>query len=427
MNGKLIGVSSAWILSLGGAFVLGKSLVSSSESSATATKAPGTSSSLGRLKTSSPATAATATEDRLLASPMIRPGTSRTEMIIDIARHTDPLERNTALLRLIDTLSPSDYESVVAEFRSLEMTERRRGEYALLLTAWAKVAPQEALDYASENTGGVFARNTILTAWTQSDPDAAIAWAEANHDNPEDGNPWLVGVIEGLAPQNIERATEVMGTMARSNERGRALNSIINELMIQGQGDTSNAKEWAEGIPDEGLRSGAFAFTAEAIARTDPAEAAKWLGKTQDVDAINRVGEEISDELYENDPEAAVAWVSTLPPAAMSEAAEGIISNLVRETPIEAAQYLTNLITNNSEADFQSSIRELAQGASTQDPEVAVEWANFVTNNRDRTRVYFRALSNWQQDDPNAASGWIQNNADQLPDYILNRFQPENN
>ena len=98
-----------------------------------------------------------------------------------------------------------------------------------------------------------------------------------------------------------------------------------------------------------------------------------------------------------------------------------------RETPIEAAQYLTNLITNNSEADFQSSIRELAQGASTQDPEVAVEWASFVTNNRDRTRVYFRALSNWQQDDPNAASGWIQNNADQLPDYILNRFQPENN
>ena len=370
-----------------------------------------------------PGSRATSARSRLEASPIVRPGSTNAEIVQDIARHQDPLVRTNALLALIDTLAPDDFQDVVHAFRELGITDTRRGEYAMLLAAWAKVNPQEALTYAKENTGGGFARNTILAVWAGTNPDAAIAWAESNHDSEQEANPWLVGVIRGIAPQDIARATALMETMPRSRARGEALDSMVSLLMARG---ADEAKEWALGVEEDYLRSGAIAFTAESIARKSPEQAADWLGEQADVEALNRVSEDITQSWYRDDPEAAIAWVTTLPPDAMSEAAEGIIDQIVDQDPVQAAEWLSNLATQNPDANFDSSIRELVRGSARQDPELAAVWIGGLSNENDQTRSYHRLLGDWRRRDSPSAERLIEYNSETLPRSIQRRFNPGN-
>lgn len=424
MNSKLIATASLWGLTVAAAFLAGRAISpSDSESESQQASKSSTSATVvnsSPLATSGGSTASLASaRARLDAAPMIKRGSTPEEMVEDIARFDDAIERNNALLALIDSLSPEQFLSVVDAFRQLGITRDRWGEYEMLLTAWAKVNPTEALDYSSANTQGPFARNTILATWAATHPDAAIAWAEANHEDKDAANPWLVGVIEGIAPYDIPRATDLMETLPRSEERGQALRAMISQLMAENPED---AKNWTASIAEDHLRSGAYAFTAESIAQKDPAEAAAWLAELGDVDALNRAGEEIVEDWFRESPEEATAWVSSLPPEAMSEAAEGIVGNVVREDPVQAAEYLSQLANANPDANFDSSIRELVRGASRRDPELAAVWVGGLSSENDQTRYYHRVLGEWRNQDSEAANSWMTANESSLPASIGRRF-----
>ena len=429
MNSKPIVIASVWGISVAAAFFAGKAISPAADESVTAAQPTKSATSPSQDGGSSLASTGGSTASmvsaraRLNAAPMVRQGSTPEEMIEDIARYDDAIERNNALLALIDSLSPDQFLSVVDSFRQLGITDSRRGEYEMLLTAWAKVNPSEALTYASENTRGGFARNTILSTWAVSNPDAAIAWAEANHDNPDRANPWLVGVIEGIATYDVGRASDLMETLPRSEQRGQALRSVLSQLMATNPED---AKTWATAIEEDFLRSGATAYTAEAIARKDPAAAAQWLGEVGDVDALNRAGEDITSDWYRENPEETVAWINTLPAAAMSEAAEGVVGNIVRDNPVEAAEYLSQLATANPDVNFDSSIRDLVRGASRSDPELAAIWVGGLSNTRDQDRYYGGILRDWQRQDSGAANQWIQQNAATLPESVTRRFLGDN-
>lgn len=414
---------SLWIASLGAAFFAGKAfsprpsaLVGSGEARSYSRNP---NSEISFTTTSDEVVNRSNSRARLEAAPMVRRGTSPVEMVADIAHSEDAVERNNALLALIDNLAPQDFLSVIDAFRALGITRDRMGEYEMLLTAWAKVNPLEALEYAKANTSGSFAKNTILATWAAASPDAAIAWAEANHEDKEAPNPWLVGVIEGLAPHDIRRATSLMETLPRSEERGQALNTLIAQLMLK---DPEDAKSWSLGITDEYLRSGAYARIAQVLAEKNPSDAAKWLAEKGDLDALNRIGERVSEALYRQSPEEATNWVTSLPPAAMSEAAEGVLKNTVRENPIQAAEWLAQLASQNPKINFDGSIREVIDGSTRRDSELAATWVRGLSNSDEQVRYYHRVLGDWNNRDSEAARTWVASNQDELPDSIRRRF-----
>lgn len=151
----------------------------------------------------------------------------------EIVRGENPLDRSRSLLALIDQLAPGEFEEVIAKFRELGITQNRLGEYSMLLSAWAKVDPLAALEYAKVNTQGGFASNTILATWAASDPDAALRWAEAAHDG-NGANPYLAGVIRGIAELDPARATELLAGMPFSEQRGEALAGMMQHILKQG-------------------------------------------------------------------------------------------------------------------------------------------------------------------------------------------------
>jgi len=326
-----------------------------------------------------------------------------------IVRGENALDRSRSLLAFIDQLGPGDFEDAIAHFRSLGITEDRMGEYAMLLTAWAKADPIKALEYAQAHTQGDFARSTILSSWASSDPEAAIRWATNNHtgDGP---NPHLAGVIRGIAAQDPARATELLTSMPRSTERGQALDGILPHLLAMGADET---RKWINSLDDESLRNGALERSAVRLAAIDPAMAADML-LANPGQATDRRFDDVYQTWAGQDQAAAIASMQTLPAGDLrSNALRGIVSSAALQNPRAAVTLLDTYAGDVNDRVIQSA----AWSSFRQDPSVSAELISRYSDPRTQNRMYRRTLSVWLDRDPEAARNWI--NSNPLPERVL--------
>ncbi|MCW1884786.1 hypothetical protein OKA04_08605 [Luteolibacter flavescens] len=332
-----------------------------------------------------------------------------------LMRTTDPIERSKAWLEFVNSVTPGEFESVVASFRSLGMTESRMTEYSMLLSAWAKSDPLQALEYAKANTGNRFARNTILTTWAASDPEAAIRWAEQNHTAQEgEGNPWMIGVIQGLAANDPVRASQLLAGMNLSEERGEALGIMIPTILSQGP---DAAKAWATAMTDESLREGAISRIADALAAKDPAGTAAWLMQNPG-EAADRTMDDVITTWMEQDKDSAVAYYKGLPAGDMrSNALRGVANSMAMQDPRAAADFLDANAGDANDRVYEQFVWHSFGNA----PEIAVNYIGKVSNANQQERMYGRMLDGWLRRDYNAASQWISQNS--LPQNVSDRVQ----
>jgi hypothetical protein len=330
----------------------------------------------------------------------------------EISEISDPLERARLWLQLVDSLAPEQFEDFVAAFRAEGLSSERMGDYAMLLSAWAKVNPVEALDYASKATGNPFARQTILASWASFDPDSAINWAKTNHTG-DGANPWMVGVIKGLASQDPERATALMSEMPKSVERGQALDSLLPTIMKRGLAET---RDWVDAITDPALREGAMMRVAENSASKDPQGTADWLVANPS-EATNR---RIDDALYamaSKDQSAALSYLNKLPAGdTRSNALRGIINAVAVESPQRAAA----LMDNHSGDLTDRTVQQFVWHSFQKDPQTAITSIARMTNVEEQERMYNRSLDWWMRRDQQAAIDWVNSNT--LPANVVDRI-----
>ncbi len=320
-----------------------------------------------------------------------------------IVRGENPLERNRALLAFLDQLGPGDFEAAVAHFRSLGITDSRNGEYSLLLTAWAQVDPLSALTYAEDNTNGGFAQDTILTSWASTDLEAAIRWAQTNHDGG-DANPYLAGIIRGLAQSDPARATELLASMPRSEERGRGLDFILPHLLEQGADAT---RAWIATLTDDALKNGAMERVADKLAATDPAGTASWL-LANPGQALDRRMDDVYGVWASKDQQAALSSFSALPAGdARSNALRGVVSSIATESP-KAAISLMDRYPNDVNDRVVQSVVWHSFGS---DPATAITAIARIGDDRQREQMYKRTLETWKERDPDAANAWLLKNS----------------
>lgn len=325
----------------------------------------------------------------------------------------DPLTRTQAWLDFVNSLSAGEFESVVAEMRERGLQTENLEAYSLLLTAWAKVDPLAALDYAGENTGNSFARNTILAEWARNDPEGAILWAQNNHEG-DGANPWMVGVIRGLAASDPTRATDLMNGMPFSRERGQALSALMPQMLALGP---ETAKAWIEGFTDDSLRDGAIRRASEDLARIDPAGTADWLVKN-DGEGARRSMDDVLQIWADQDPNAARGYFQTLPKGDLrTSALRGLTNQMALQDPSAAAKFLDAHAADADDRVYQ----QFAWHSFRQDPSVGADYIARIQDEGERDRTYRRMLDGWLRRDYDAASGWISGTP--LPEGVASHLE----
>lgn len=336
----------------------------------------------------------------------------------EIVRKNDPLERNRAFLAYLDQLGPEDMAEAVERFKSLDLGESRNGEYAMLLAAWAKADPVAALTHAKEGDDDEdgFAFKTILATWAGNDPDAALRWADANFDG-EGANPYLIGIIQGIAATDLNKATQLLTSMPYSNERGEALASLLPYVLTKG-GEA--AREWVSSIQDEQLREGVLNRVVEQLASREPKETADWLLANPSQATLRQLDDAMS-AWAEKDQKGAVAYYNALPTGeARTDALRGIVNTMATENPKEAAQFM-----DSHPADTNDQvIQQFVWHSSQEDPALAATYIAKISNEREQVNLYNRMLNGWMRRDPAAANAWIRSNS--LPQAVQIR-QPQRN
>lgn len=325
-----------------------------------------------------------------------------------IVRGENPYERSRALIAFLDRLAPDDFEKVVDHFRTLGVTEDRHGEYGLILAAWAKADPLAALAYAKAKTEGRFAARTILASWATEDPAGALRWAQGNHQG-EGANPWLVGVIRGIAATDIEGASQLLKSMPRSTERGDALDALLPHLLAKGNDAT---RSWIDALDDEALRNGAMLHTAKTLAKTDPAGTAAWLMKNPN-EATDRRMDDVFGLWAQQDEAAARSTLSTLPAGEIrGDALRGVVTQLALNKPSEALALMDQYVDEVSD----DTVRNFVWHSFENNASTALDAVARIGDEDRRNEMYRRAMRAWMRRDATAADAWLKNNP--LPESV---------
>lgn len=346
---------------------------------------------------------------------------SRATRLESIVRGENSLDRNRALLAFIDQLAPGDFQEAVAHFRSLGITGERMGEYSLLLTAWAETDPTAALAYSTENTTSGFATKTVLSAWANKDTEAAVSWAQANHDG--DGpNPYMTGIIRGIAASDPTRATALLASMPRSVERAQGLDSIMPHLLQKGVEAT---REWIAALTDDSLRNGAMLRSAETLANTDPAGTVSWL-LANPGEATQQQMDNVYSSWAKQDQQAAMSSFNSLPAGEdRSNALRGVVTSLASQDPTAAVALMNRYPSDVTDPMVQNVVWQ----SFGSDPATAASQIFRITDERDREQMYRRTLGAWSDRDPSAAQAWMQSNPvpDSVKEEVMRRQAVQSN
>lgn len=418
MNTKtLIPIAGAWMLSIGIAYHIGHSHSISEETSDSNTSSSGSQEKkrthLRPLPQTQSNTAVARNSAAYSPHSSARTATRTSVMSIsDIQRLSDPLERSRQLLMLIDSYSTEDYAAALTHYNSRSLPTERSTERNLLLSAWAKLDPTAAIEFTQAGHNKTNSTQQVVASWASVDPDAALDWARNNHDE-DSPNPWLTGVIQGIAGTNSALATTLLQELPYSQERGNALKAIIPYIADLG---AAEATAWLNNISDERLQKGATRYLATSLAEENPADASQWVSSLTDGSQRTSAIEQVINSWASQDSQAAKEWLESLPASDQIAAEPNFISQYAAQDPESAADWLDE---RGDSENYQELLQKFAQSSISADPVIALNYGNEIENENSRSRTVSRALWTLYRQDKESARQWIQNN--ELPSRVKRR------
>lgn len=302
----------------------------------------------------------------------------------DIFALDDPVARMEAYTSFIRSLETNEQiEAAMAAFGK-DFNPRERGrEMSMLMTVWAQKDPEAALDHSLKmgDWRGGWAASTAISTWAKTDPDKAVAWAQAHPpENKEEGNHYLRAAIDTIAKTNLDSAAALALTMDRSEARGRVMDTLLDQFTKQRGIDSARA--YVDGLEDSPFKTGILSRLAGRLADKDPKETAQWAAALPESEAKPRVMTELIERWANNDPNEAGAWLNNFPKSPQ---------------------------TDEPRERFAWKVAE-------KDPEAAIAWAGTISDERRRSETMYRLARDWSRREPDAARGWLSSDQQMPPD-----------
>lgn len=347
---------------------------------------------------------------------------------IALAKEMEAIEKNggspdaeqqkkiTGILDRMMSLDASQMKTLVAEFCAAKdlKDEHRQGLIGLSVMTLASDHPQTALALFTESSElfkdgnmGEHIISSSLARWAKDDPSGALEWVRKNSEKFPDliTNEAKQGLISGAASQDPKLAFKLIAELGLKHEEALQAISRIMNAANDPEGRTASLaalREHLASFPDEKSRN---------EAATSPMSS-------------------LAGGLAREGFESATQWIAE---AKLSTAElEGIASGLgysvksgetgrwiewIGETLSQdkADRQIRNVVSNWTENDYQAAgkwlaaapdspskniaIRSYAETISKYEPETAVQWALTLPPGKDREQTLKRIHDNWPGDD----------------------------
>jgi hypothetical protein len=331
----------------------------------------------------------------------------------------DPLRRAAELARLLQRAEP---EALPAIREAYEEAPLDGGDLELVLLGswWAGFDPQAAVAWTSTEWRANYASvlMAVFRTWARREPRKALARARelrfrvqremsvqaAYVGWDESGQPGLLEFIRAL-PEPAERqaATEVL-----------ARRRVVT-LGPEG------ALRWAEALPEgnDGFRVIASARVASAASELDPAVAAAWAEPliTAGNERPSGLARRVATRWVWRDPEAAMAWLATLPPG--KDRNDGVTEAFRDWMSRERAAAVGWIEARSMEPWLEPAFGLYARLISRERPQEALEVVGRISDEELRNRTTTLVARLWLANDPEAAEAWL-TQAD-IPDDVRKR------
>lgn len=349
----------------------------------------------------------------------------------------DPQMKQQANMVVIGNLARKDPRAALQLSASLGSAAETDFSNMLIFRTWLRDDPEAAKAAAAQLDGRARdqAQQGLLSALTQSDPEAAWQYAQTLPPAGESRRDYKQQVVQMWAATDPPAALKAALTMEEGNSR---LGAISSAVAAWSRSDFDDALRYAISMEDSTLRSDVFRAMSSGTtgnrqqlldamiehmpvgdnfqnavssvfsswAREDPAAAAVAVSQLPPGRALSRATEQIAAEWARaGNHEQVLAWAQQLPEGeARTNALESLFSQLSTQDPQQALAALATL----GPAERGDALRSLAAGWSKANPEAVLQWANTWPDAGERAGIIRDALSQWANSSPEAAAAQIQ-------------------
>lgn len=320
------------------------------------------------------------------------------------------VERMGAYMDALRGMDINTVGEVVDAFEALPKGYGRHLEMKLLMRSWANLDPISALNYAENSLDAkserTFAMSEVLAGWAIRDSSAAISWAEqyqAQNPNSTDSSNLMVGVLKGLAENDLKSADNFFRNLPEGSAKWQASNFLAQEYAKLG---TDEAIRWAEKFPekDERMKAMILGQLGSKLAQNDLEGTARWAASMP----VNKASEQVISNLLSTwnaqNPQAAANWASQIQePDKRVQAMKLLTNKWSLRDPVATASWLNNFPPSK---ELDPVVGEFVTRISSRDPEGAVGWASSILDEKQKEEALGQALRAWDRKNPEQANAW---------------------
>ncbi|MDB6027732.1 MAG: hypothetical protein JWM68_3955 [Verrucomicrobiales bacterium] len=301
-----------------------------------------------------------------------------------------------AFKEIIAAVETSDFPQVVAMLEKSPNFEVKNALRSLFLTRWAETDPQSAMAAANATVSESEKREAILAvakAWAKTDLASALAWGEklpAGYNR----NDVFQKMITGVAETDPRNAADLALRLP-----GRWKLFTVEKVAAQWvQMDPDAALAWVKSLTAGEVKIRALSAVSQKLAQANPQVSAE-LASSLPAGLGIRFLSEIASAWAERDLPATIAWARQLTDNDRRNAFQSIAQQWVAQDPEAAASYM--LKSQND--SFYTVGREWGKN----DPQAAMNWAKQQTDDKARDSIYKAIISGWAVNSPSDAASYV--------------------
>lgn len=326
-----------------------------------------------------------------------------------LARTSNEADRNRVVLELIPPLKDGDWPLVLETLGKIGVVWGTNG-HGLILSAWSETDPQAAMAWVRKEKGEG-SESYVVQAWLGKDPDAALAFLKTLSKDLSTINQLILARGIGSLGGDLPRISELL--MAVPEGHCRFL--------------TQQSRVRLSGLPAETLCAWADSF--EGIRRKAVMELVldNLEGMEAKLALAQRFPDDIAPEKYasiyvewaKSDEAAALAALESIEPGPTHQAVLGGVLlglNAKRKAPEMFA-----LTRRWPEEIMDGFLADLILDAGTEHAALSLAETPRIKSEPLRLNRYSIVLGDWFRTDPEAARKWLAEN--EVPEQVRKEFE----